>query len=514
MPEKNDSLIASLQGLLWSAIIGVASFQIIAPNVWGYIHDALAIPYKTAYWIFTLCYFLSLPVYLLVWLLFNQSSFTHNGKILWFLFVFICLQSLGMLITLRWHYPEWFFIALFFIYAVCCGLLLVFYAKDAWRRIVQDHIRRYFDQLVLFTVLSFVLLFTVEFVYIIQWQKDKSKSHYLGTDQSSYYAGNRGFALIDLKDTIDDRVTAIGQLRDSIRYDHLGDMGDRGDMGDKGDMRGTGDSGGIGDAAAIRDTLVDGAFVSYYTALIDLRKNIGQLSSHLANPSREVLTDTIDSIATRVPVFPLNGTGVGGGTVVASGSGLGLGPLQHYRADLRYTEFLRAILQSLSAKVDAESQAQLGLQLRSVQIKGIILLVTLFFTMLSLYIYLSIDQRLQGTTLDFLNDRKRLGEAVPEQMIIDQEKTVAGATSVVNSLWICLTVIVWLLVPLFKPVKDADIDTKAIYKMHTLANWGQTAAQPAAAPATGAATGSAAGSAASSTAGSADSASLALPGTK
>ena len=49
MPEENDSLIASLQGLLWSAIIGVASFQIIAPNVWGYIHDALAIPYKTAY---------------------------------------------------------------------------------------------------------------------------------------------------------------------------------------------------------------------------------------------------------------------------------------------------------------------------------------------------------------------------------------------------------------------------------------------------------------------------------
>jgi len=336
MPEKNDSLIASLQGLLWSAIIGVASFQIIAPNVWGYIHDALAIPYKTAYWIFTLCYFLSLPVYLLVWLLFNRGSFTHNGKILWFLFVFICLQSLGMLITLRWHYPEWFFIVLFFIYAVCCGLLLVFYAKAAWRHVVQDHIRRYFDQLVLFTVLSFVLLFTVEFVYIIQWQKDKSKSHYLGTDQSSYYAGNRGFALIDLKDTVDDRVTAIGQLRDSIRYDHLGDRGD---------------AGGTGDAVAIPDTLADGTFVGYYTALIDLRKNIGQLSSHLATPSREVLTDTIDSIATRVPVFALNG-----------------GALLHYRADLHYAEFLRTILQGLSAKVGSESQAQLGLQLRSVQI--------------------------------------------------------------------------------------------------------------------------------------------------
>jgi len=78
-------------------------------------------------------------------------------------------------------------------------------------------------------------------------------------------------------------------------------------------------------------------------------------------------------------------------------------------------------------------------------------------------------------------------------MIIDQEKAVAGATSVVNSLWICLTVIVWLLVPLFKPVKDADIDTKAVYKTHTLANWGQTGTQSGAALAAGAATGCAAG---------------------
>jgi hypothetical protein len=253
-----------------------------------------------------------------------------------------------------------------------------------------------------------------------------------------------------------------------------------------------GGAGGTGDGFGAPDSVADSAFVSYCAALIDLRKSIGQLSSHLGNPSREVLTDSIDSMATRVPVLTLGGRGAGGGvgTGVASGSG----PLQHYRADLRYTEFLRGILQSLSAKVAAESQAQLGLQLRSVQIKGIILLVTLFFTMLSLYIYLSIDQRLQDAALDFLNDRKRLGEAVSEKMIIDQEKTVAGATSVVNSLWICLTVIVWLLVPLFKPVKDADIDTKAIYKTHTLANWGQTGAQSAGA--------------------SADSASLALPGTK
>ena len=482
MPEKNDSLIASLQGLLWSAIIGVASFQIIAPNVWGYIHDALALSYKTAYWIFTLCYFLSLPVYLLVWLLFNQISFAHHGKILWSLFVFICMQSMGMLITLRWHFPEWFFIGLFVVYAACCGLLLVFYAKAAWRRIVEDHIRRYFEQLVLFTVLSFALLFTVEYVYIIQWQKDKSESHYLGTDQSSYYAGNRGFALIDLKDTIDSRISAVGELRDSLRYAHLGD------------------SGGAGGAVGASDSVADSAFASYYTELIDLRKSIGQLSSHLANPSREVLTDSIDSLAGRVPVLALGG------------GGAGVAPLQHYRADLRYAEFIRNILQGLSAKVAAESQAQLGLQLRSVQIKGIILLVTLFFTMLSLYIYLSIDQRLQGTTLDFLNERKRLGEAVPEKVIIDQEKAVAGATSVVSSLWICLTVIVWLLVPLFKPVKDADIDTQQIYKIHTLANWGQGATQ-AVAPGVGASAGTTTGSAGAA-AGAADSTALAVPGGK
>jgi hypothetical protein len=102
-------------------------------------------------------------------------------------------------------------------------------------------------------------------------------------------------------------------------------------------------------------------------------------------------------------------------------------------------------------------------------------LVTLFFTMLSLYIYLSINQRLESGMLDALNDRKRLGEEVAESALINQEKAVGGATAVTNSLWICLTVIVWLLVPLFKPVTDADIDTREIYRVHTLSNFMQAA---------------------------------------
>jgi hypothetical protein len=220
-----------------------------------------------------------------------------------------------------------------------------------------------------------------------------------------------------------------------------------------------------GHAARISDSVVDSAFVSYYAALIELRKSIGQLSSHLANPSREVLTDSIDSLATRVPVFSLGGgTGVSREWAAAALSG---GP-----ALCRISpEYPSGPLR----EVGAESQAQLGLQLRSVQIKGIILLITLFFTMMSLYIYLSIDQRLQDASLDLLNDRQRLGEAVPVQTVIDQEKAVTRATGIANSLWICLTVMVWLLVPLFKPVKDADIDTQQIYKIHTLANWGQGA---------------------------------------
>jgi hypothetical protein len=453
MPDNNNSLISSLQGLIWSAIIGVASFQIIAPDVWGYIHDALAIPYKTAYWIFTLCYFLSLPVYMLIWLLFNKGSFAgsfaQRGLIFWFLFAFICVQTIGTAVTLRWPFPEWFYIGIFVTNVVCCGMLLVFYAKAAWRRIVEQHIRQYYQQLVLFTILLFLVLFAVQFVYLIQWESDKSKSLYLGSAQSSYYAGNRGFALLDLKDTLDDRMTALGAMRDSIVYAH------------------------IGDTAHTRDSAIDGAFTSYCAALIDLRKSIGRLSSELANPAREVLTDTIDSMAMRVPVLMLNGVGSANGTGAANGVGSanGTGVLVHYRADLREMEFLQSILQSVDTKVNAESQAQLGLQLRSVQIKGIILLVTLFFTMLSLYIYLSIDQRLESTTLDALNDRKRLGEDVAESALIDQEKAVAGATDITNSLWIGLTVIVWLLVPLFKPVTDADIDTREIYRMHTLNNF-------------------------------------------
>ena len=114
--------------------------------------------------------------------------------------------------------------------------------------------------------------------------------------------------------------------------------------------------------------------------------------------------------------------------------------------DLRYIELLRTSLGELSKEVGAQSQAQLGLQLQAVQLKGMVLLMSLFFTLFSLFIYLSICKRLA------------------------QAKARADVREIItlsNNLWLYLTIIVWLLVPLFKPVKDADIDVKQTYKFHT-----------------------------------------------
>jgi hypothetical protein len=66
--DTTDGLLNSLKGLIVGAIVGVASFQILAPSVWGYIHDALNLSYETSYWVFTVVYFLTMPVCMLFWL--------------------------------------------------------------------------------------------------------------------------------------------------------------------------------------------------------------------------------------------------------------------------------------------------------------------------------------------------------------------------------------------------------------------------------------------------------------
>jgi hypothetical protein len=445
--DTTDGLLNSLKGLVVGAIVGVASFQILAPEIWGYIHDALNLSYKASYWIFTLAYFLTMPLCILFWLALNwKMLITYllpydekdriektDARVLWGLCIFLCVQVLVAGVTFRVYISNWFYWAVLSLYFVVCGGFLFFYGLAAKKRIGYEYpdaadrpraILNYYRQTLLVSIPFYLILFVAAGLYLNKWQDKKSVSHYTGRSKSAFNAGSRGFALGNLKDTLDTRYAALGSIEDSIRYDHRHDALDSVDAVQYYVSR-----------RIAPDTIhisPDPALVAYYRACTDSGQAINLLFHLLRDTTVEVGERAIIHFAQHIPFWPDYSPGHPMTTI----------------DDLRYIELLRADLAELSKEVDAQSQAQLGLQLQAVQLKGMVMLMSLFFTLFSLFIYLSIC--------------KRLAQAKPRA-------DVREITTLSNNLWLYLTIIVWLLVPLFKPVKDADINVKQTYKFHT---WG------------------------------------------
>jgi hypothetical protein len=443
--DTTDGLLNSLKGLIVGAIVGVASFQILAPSVWGYIHDALNLSYETSYWVFTVVYFLTMPVCMLFWLALNwKTLITYllpydekdriervDARVLWGLCIFLCVQLLIAGVTFRVYFSNWFYWAVLGLYFLVCGGFLFFYGLSAKRRIGYEYpdaaarpraILNYYRQMMLVSVPVYLLLFVVAGLYLNKWQDKKSVSHYAGKSKSAFNAGSRGFALGDLKDTLDNRYAALGSIEDSIRYDHRHDALDSVDQVQYYITRNI-----VSDTLHIKP---DTALVAYYVALADTGQSINQLFHELRDTTLDVGERRIAFFAQHIPAW----------------ADYSPGHPMTTTDDLRYIELLRIFLAELSKEVDVQSQGQLGLQLQAVQLKGMVLLMSLFFTLFSLFIYLSICKRLA------------------------QAKARADVREIItlsNNLWLYLTIIVWLLAPLFKPVKDADINVKQTYKFHT-----------------------------------------------
>ena len=174
MPDNSsDNIFASLKGLIWSAFIGVVSFQILAPNIWDYLHSSLGVTYKHAYWWFTWTYFLILPALFLVWTWWNMQSLrvclppfnnteTLSGHSKFFIRavrLFIVVQSLLTVAIFYFHidkagvtaimitYFAWSALLLFFCFAYCLGCIDYYlYGEDASpNSIFTDGFRNFFN---------------------------------------------------------------------------------------------------------------------------------------------------------------------------------------------------------------------------------------------------------------------------------------------------------------------------------------------------------------------------------
>ncbi len=457
--EENteDGLFGSLKGLIWGAFVSVISFQLLAPQIWSYLHGLLGIGYHTAYWTFTATYFLFVPVMILLWALgkreilkrylppFNSGAELHSKSRI-FLTGFLLFVGLQITIAIWGFFLHWTGIVIFaiwLIYLVCNGGLLYLchgFSIECIHgsglnhrniaRVTRVFLRAYFS-----SILIGSLLFFVAGLFLNNWNNNRQEM--AGKPAvSSREAGLRGFRLQDMNENIQQEVAYIDSLEDVAAYDaEISNIAK------------------IGKNATIRlkeenDTLLH----VYYKNLLTWGENISAFDHSVTSLLAQLKNQ--DSLRQDIPLLLIDRPEI----------------LPHCldKGGRKYLEVLKLNLSGTSRKLEKATQSLLGIQLRSVQAKGLLLLISLFFTVLSLHLYVRLINNIQILQLA---ERKEQALTEMPNPFLDAAREEDAETSgrISTNLWVFLTITAWLLIPIFKPVVDAEIDVKAPFVTATAA---------------------------------------------
>jgi hypothetical protein len=482
MEEKNnDNIYQNLKGLIWSAFIGIVSFQILAPNIWGYLHKLLGIGYQTAYWEFIIGYILIVPALAVFWLMKDYRiiirylppvddpvlSAAESKKFLNRLILYIILEFIvtGLLLCLRISYSA-LFVFWVVVNAAACVYLFVCGASITYDSLIKEREnisaiinRKKFWQLFSICILSFIFLACIGITYLLN---NNNKSLYKNDDRQ---AGRLGFQLLTLRENIDSSARNMRDLADSLKLLNIRE--------------------GLYQItnAAIKMSHEDSAAVD--SCKDELVYPLRALTAY-GDSTLKILSE----IKNRTPLSDLEKNirhwQPGGEALIhydlTIKNMIGTYTKEHWKwtnAILQeYTNYLFQYISSLEKQIDNTARDQLGKLLRDTQTKCMFMFMGLFTALLALHIFLKIhgDVLLQQSAdlaeekrLLFANHTRITDDSQLELQIIQQENKVSESNRLAGNSWLFITLTVWLLIPFFKPVEDDKIDTDAPFKMLTAA---------------------------------------------
>jgi hypothetical protein len=488
--NSSDNIFQNLKGLIWSAFIGIVSFQILAPNIWGYLHRLLGIRYGAAYWGFIIVYLLLVPVLSVTWLLKDYRSIirylppvddpaTADRKYRTFvngLILYISLESAISLLLLCPGIPNYTFFeiwaglnGLFCLALLVCGASLTYHSLVKGVDGGQGNVfRRNYWQLIAVCFIAYIFLAFVGITYL---KNNEYKSLFRPDDPGS---GREGFGLLALKEKIDSTERHLHDLADSLRVLNIGDSLSK--IVTKEEKTNAQDSSKIADSLQKAKDTLNGllkAYVVYGNETMSLLdsikkdKRVVSIDSNTVhwNPRNLLFFQydkSVEGISRRGADLPVTQP---------------LGPKRETDALLsEFTGKLFLYVCSLEKQIDNTARERLGKQLRDTQTKGMFLLMGLFIALLALHIFLKINERTLRRSLDNIREEKRLllayrsrltDDSAVERTLIGMEKRVAESGGLTANSWLYITLVVWLLIPFFKPVEDDKIDTDAPFKMLT-----------------------------------------------
>ncbi len=490
------SYYLDLKTLITSAFLGVVSFQIIAPTGWDYLYRYLRIDLNAAYLIFILLYFIVVPVGFLFWFRYfkntiqiilppftGEKGMDKNGTI----FLNLIQGSLVTLVVL--HILIAFFdlpvsswlLPIFVGFCTLATTLILLSFSFGKKLITASGLQENRDwkivyrksKLLSITAYAFIGLFGLYYCYItpkIIYQEANSE---IFKDELNY-----SIKLIEQKrrlDTLQNRMANFN--RQNVAMEAISKIREQNII-----VVPCPDS--INFAKILQDSIIDEGLKLYqFLSIYNYKKNAygynlrmdapgknKNASSEISNTNR--VTDSLkrrdSALFKRIEMQ--NERIIAGMNLIDSKYDVTLDE-QGFRCDTNTTRrglLSATIIGESNLEIQSLAQKFFGPHLRNIQSWGVPFFLFLLMIMLSLHQYLKLNLEIANWQYKALQFAKKKNQNVPEELIALKEKTVQELQEPSKNLWLIITIGIWLLIPLIKPIADSDINIESPFKGFTL----------------------------------------------
>jgi hypothetical protein len=405
MQNGKENIYISLQQLIWSTFLGVISFQLIVPNVWSYTEAILRVPPEISYQAFLFVYGLALPTAVIIWIYLNFEKLKAS--------LFPLDNELEIDTLSKW-----------FLRTLVGAILfqMVSFASIV-TRIVTD--RWIFTALQVFHAFSSTVLVGLGIYLAISrvraFQDLPHNIHF----KKTLYKGIATWSVISIG------LLAIGIFHYRGNHEKFIERTKT-----------------IGFVLLSKQQKLDTLFRVVAKSLDSLAWVAADKDT--AAYSNGLLKSKADSIRAWVNNQKKS--------------------IDTSKAAITSWKKLTTLLVAGKKWVQWKTRHELGRQLRNDQLPTTYLLMNLFLLITSLLVFLRMDLMIR----DFeCQDPRRQLELEPDNpglkvALANKVEKRADALKLSQALWLYITISVWLLIPLFKPVQDDKIDLDAPFRMLTL----------------------------------------------
>jgi hypothetical protein len=479
------SYYLDLKTLITSAFLGVVSFQIIAPTGWDYLYRYLRIDLNAAYLIFILLYFIVVPLGFLFWFRYFQNTikiilppFIGEKALDKNAALFLRIIQGSLIILVLAHILISFFdlpvsswlLSIFICFCALATVLIILSFSFGKKLIFASGLQQNKDwqtvyrksKILSITAYVFIALFGLYYCYITPKIISQEPVTKIFKDELKY-----SFELIREKRRLDTLQNRIDNLnRQNVAMEAISKIREENIL-----VVACPDS--INFAKILQNFIIDDGLKLYQLlSIYNYKKNAYGYNLQVESADKDKSTDSLirrDSVLLNRIVLQNNRIKAGMNQIDKRYD-VSLDE-QGFRCDTNTTK-----LGLLSATIIGESNLEIqtlaqkffGPHLRNIQSWGVPFFLFLLMIMLSLHQYLKLNLEIANWQYKALEFAKKKNQNIPEELIASKEKTVLELQEPSKNLWLIITIGIWLLIPLIKPIADTDINIESPFKGFTL----------------------------------------------